>query len=154
MGFEEDFKKINDQLNNFSQKVNDPTIIERLAQEFRDLIVTRTRLGFGGDKFGGTQRKLKKLEPVTRTDRQRAKKKGQLSGDTSPAKSNVTRTGSLLDNTKVKRVTGGYRIAPDDKDQTKAQNLEKIGFKYMVLTRNELRRLDRFFNKLITGIFK
>ena len=77
-----------------------------------------------------------------------------MHSQTTPAKSNLTRSGSLLNKTKVRKITDGWEISPDKEDQEKANNLEKIGYKYLVLTKNELRKLDKFFKDLIINTFK
>ena len=79
----------------------------RLAAELAILqIVHRTRiLGKGVSRTGGKDRRLKALKPSTIEARRRLKHRGQLHPKTSPGKSNLTRSGRLLDSLVIKELT-------------------------------------------------
>jgi len=64
----------------------------------------RTRLGFGADYWGGKRKKLKKLSP--RYVKQR-KRYGVNSSKASPSRSNLTRTGKMLDAFRVYFIASG-----------------------------------------------
>ena len=69
----------------------------------RDLVVNRTRRGFGVKKSGGAQFKLPKLS--TNYIKKR-RKSPDLSPDTSPEKANNTFTGDLIDSLEVRLLSG------------------------------------------------
>lgn len=67
-----------------------------------ELIVKRTRNGFGLRKTGGTNKRLKKL--ATSTKNYRKANRSKLDSTTSPGKSNLTFTGKMLRSMVVKEV--------------------------------------------------
>lgn len=71
--------------------------LSSLAEKIANQIRKRTRLGFGVKERGGKQEKLAPLADSTKKGRQYAKKKGELNSQTTPNRSNLTRTGELLD---------------------------------------------------------
>jgi hypothetical protein len=74
-------------------------LLRTMGERAVDMVRRRTRLGYGvaGEEFGGSQQKLEKLAAPTKEKRARLKKQGRLSSETTPAKSNLTETGKLLD---------------------------------------------------------
>ena len=115
-------------------------------------IKKRTRLGKGADKDGGPQTKLK-IKPRTKQVRKGLKKKGKLSGKTSPSKANLTRTGKMLDtlHSKVDRADSSVttKVAPDQ--QHKVNELENQGHKFLHLTKGEFKGL---VETLVRGLLK
>jgi hypothetical protein len=90
-----------DQLNleHLVKNVVTSQLLQTLAERAVEMVRTRTRLGYGvsGETFGGAQQKLEKLAKSTVDKRRRLSKQGRLSGQTTPARSNLTETGELLD---------------------------------------------------------
>lgn len=89
-------KSIKDSLENVESTRN----MKKLADEMALQIKKRTREGFGtpkGSRGRGIKERLKPLSQSTIDSRKRLRGKGQLSGKTSPSKSNLTETGQLLD---------------------------------------------------------
>lgn len=76
--------------------------LEALGKLAADQVRTRTRLGYGVENAEQPQQKLKPLAQSTREKRQRLKQNGRLSDQTSPAKSNLTESGKLLDSISFK----------------------------------------------------
>ncbi len=75
------------------------SLLETLGERAVDLIRKRTRLGYGvtsDEKLGATQQKLDGLTASTKEKRARLAEQGRLSSETTPAKSNLTETGELL----------------------------------------------------------
>lgn len=68
--------------------------MQEIANYLKQDIYKRTKLGYGVDKAGGTQSKFRAL-----SDGYKKQRKGMddLASDTSPAKSNLTQTGDMLD---------------------------------------------------------
>ena len=131
-----------------------------LADWIENRIRTRTRAGYGVDKFGGHKSKLKPLKPSTIKARKRAKKKGELSGETSPSKSNLTWTGSMLDNI-IAKVKGQKRIGITFSGGTKGvSNKDKAGYahdlgrEFRNLSNIELKAFNREVKKILEGIVK
>lgn len=75
-----------------------------VAEHAVDLIVKRTRLGYGVDRQFGSKQALKRLSDPYKEFRKRF---SGLSDATSPGKSNLTLTGQMLDSVKVIRATKG-----------------------------------------------
>lgn len=85
--FSKNLKKIMDELlRQAEESLND------LGNEAAQLIKKRTRLGYGVSEVGGTKEKLEPLSEPYKKQR-----KGKISGPTTPAKSNLTYSGELLD---------------------------------------------------------
>jgi uncharacterized spore protein YtfJ len=82
--------------------------LETVGQEMRDRIKTRTRLGKGVEAKGATASPLKKLSPGYQERRTRLKEAGELSTKTTPKKSNLTKTGRMIDSVK-------YQVTSDNK---------------------------------------
>jgi hypothetical protein len=74
-----------------------------------DLVVKRTRLGYGVDKNMGAKEKFAKLSPNYVKQR---KMFAGLDGSTRPNKSNLTRTGQMLASIQPKVVSGQIIIKP------------------------------------------
>ena len=75
-------------------KLREQKYISDLAKDAAEIIRKRTRLGFGVGSDGAPRHKLPALKPSYVRQRERFRR---LSGNTRPGKSNLTRTGQLLD---------------------------------------------------------
>jgi hypothetical protein len=73
-----------------------------LAEELKERIRKRTRLGYGVSALGANQNPLEKLADSTIRKRKNLNRRGKLSGDTKPNKSNLTESGQLLDSLEVR----------------------------------------------------
>lgn len=82
-------------------KITSPQNMRKYGESAAQLIKTRTRLGSGVASSGGDKQKLKALSSSYKEQRKKFK---QLSSQTSPGKSNLTRTGQMLDSMGVKSV--------------------------------------------------
>lgn len=119
-----------------------------MGEQTVDTLVRRTQVdGKGVKNHGGNLKKLKSLEPSTIKRRQRFR---QLSGKTSPATSNLTMTGKLIDSI-------SFKVLRTNKVQIflKGTRNKKIGSyvsnvrPFLHLSRGEIRNLNTFFKKLI-----
>lgn len=135
---------------NISEKLKrsvDASIDNQLANKIVDQIKKRTRLGFGVGP-GGKQEKLKALNPNYRNQRARQE---DLSGNTTPAKSNLTRSGEMIDSTKgtVKNSTIFISVTGRRKDGSGLTNdqvreyTEEQGRRFLALTNAEKKALIR-----------
>jgi hypothetical protein len=74
------------------------------------LIRVRTRLGYGVDQNEGQKTKLKPLKDSTVKTRVNSKKRGDLSNETSPKRSNLTASGELLESIVYKLTKLGIKL--------------------------------------------
>ena len=99
-----------------------PKNLSITARKTANSIKKRTRLGKGVKQDGA---KLNKLDPLTPTYKKQ-RKKLKLSSDTTPAKSNLTKSGSMLNDIKTKTTSSGFEIFfGSDKNKEKAEGLGK-----------------------------
>jgi len=95
-------KKISDvlklKLDNAVKSLLTPKFMGELADNIKTDIIKRTKLGYGVEKSEGPQSKLKPLSP----EYKKARKELQLGEFASPAKSNLTLTGDMLNDLKSK----------------------------------------------------
>lgn len=138
------------QLQQFKAKVEkavkesiSPNVMRILGDFALNLIVKRSRLGYGVEENFGPRFKFDKLSPNYIKSR---KKFRGLSSTTSPSKSNITRTGQLLLSMRVTEAKEGkFRIEPTG-------TREKEGKTKKVLTNKELAEIlakkNRTFNRL------
>ena len=82
------------------------------------IIVKRTKKGFGVRKTGQIGGARKRLKRLAKSTIERRKRFSGLASDTSPARSNLTFTGQLLDSLKVKKISArkkSFVISPEGK---------------------------------------
>lgn len=110
----EDLKKFQKDVQEAVSILSEPSYLSALGKTVLERVINRTRLGRGVRERGGASGPLKSLSSSYKEQRKKLKQKGELSGLTTPGKSNLTQTGKLLDSadvTSVKRgsVTLGFR---------------------------------------------
>ena len=123
----------------------------------KDTIKKRTRLGFGVEANEGTKGKLKPLSPLYKKQR----KKLKLSSETSPSKSNLTLSGSMLDNldSKVNQQQLKIRVRPKGRDRKGVGNKQKAGWvsvvrPFLYLSKPEIKRIKKYLSEEIDNIVK
>jgi len=125
----------------------------------------RTRLGYGVDGNYKSKSKLAKLTDQYKKHRKRLKKKGKLSKDTSPAKSNLTKSGSMLDklSTKINKKKYTVQVKPSGADSDGVSNKKKSVWvskdrPYLYLSTPEIKRITKLLrkelDKIVNKIFK
>lgn len=136
-------KELNKILNKALNEIQSESFIGELADESEELVRKRTRLGFGVDTPGGKKKKLEPLKdsyvqqrrnkvafykdsqkithPITKVTRKMTLGKG-----TRPKKSNLTRTGQMLEEltSKIKRTAGRILITLTFKSSESRQKAE------------------------------
>lgn len=135
--------KINEGLSKGTSQSKMQELINFLAGEVKK----RTRLGYGVDSPGANRKGLKALSPNYIKKRRLDKKRGRLHPDTTPSKSNLTRTGQMLNSLQGKAQSGRKGIinlkASRNDGKTNPEiagyNEEK-GRKFMNLSNLELKR--------------
>lgn len=104
-----------------------PAQMKKLGQFAVDIVVKRTRLGYGTPVQFGQKGKLKVLSPNYIEARKRF---NGLSPTTAPGKSNLTRTGQLLDSVQVITAkNGSVRFGPTGmRSDSKLTNLQVAAY--------------------------
>ena len=155
-----DMSKFNKDMENVVKEFTNKDVMQQIGDYAVDRIKTRTRLGKGVKSTGSEAEPLKPLKDSYREQRKRDKRSGKLSQFSSPAKSNLTRTGQMLDSISVKataqKVLLYFRGSRKDSD---ASNAEVAGFvsesrPFFNLSKAELNGLNRFIRDLFEKIVK
>jgi len=116
-----------------------------VGRESAKIVKTRTRKGFGITNNEGKKQRLKKLENSTKKTRTRIKRLGQLSSETSPRRSNFTRTGKTLDNIKVNPSNSKVEVTLDSHGKQAVRETSKISdkFNFMGLSKSEVKEIKK-----------
>lgn len=136
------------------------TELARLAIE---QIRKRTRSGFGVPEARGNVVRLKSLSRAYVEYRKISKARGKLSSETTPGKSNLTFTGSLLDSLIVREVDVGKQkifINANRKRRKGGVTNEQVaefvaaqGRAFLNLSRNEVTKISRAYkNSLLNSV--
>lgn len=152
MAAREDLKKVIKRMNGLFRGRNKQTqkkLLKSMGLETIDIIVTRTRRGFGVKRTGGNRRKLKKLSPGYIKHRQR--NRNLLSRFTSPGKSNLTFTGQMLESVKIIKANDSeFILGPSGRRSDGKRNADvgrwvtEQGRPFMNLGRKEITDLQKF----------
>jgi hypothetical protein len=141
-----------EKLNQILDELLSKASMKDLAESVREDIVKRVRLGSGVDKSGGKAQKLKPLSaPYVKW---RRRNKSSLSKFTSPKKSNLTKTGHMLDNLEAKAKLDKITLFfSDDFANQKAGWVSKLR-PFLYLTDLEEKRLVERINQKIRELIK
>jgi len=147
--FERDFDNaIDDILDDLSKELGD------VADETVEIIKKRTRAGYGVDDNHGSKSKLDPLSPEYKKQR----KKMKLSHKARWNKSNLTKTGSMLDSLESKVKDLSFTISPKGRDNGGVKNTDKTrwqeekGRTYLRVSRIEINRITKLIQKKLTKI--
>lgn len=146
------------------------------AKFARDMIVKRTRRGFGVEQTGRKQQRLKKLSKSYIDFRKgkvsfftrngtvipiKPKAPPKLDSTTSPGKSNLTFSGQLLRSLVVSSKKGEFTIRANNRRRKNgltnnelAEIVSNQGRPFMGLTVGELRKLRRLYENGLAGAIK
>lgn len=151
LAFQKDFVKSNNKiLNKLADEMPD------LSKEAVAIIKKRTRAGYGVNANYGGKERLDALSP--RYKKQRKKNKSDLSSEARWNKSNLTKTGSMLDSlyAVVKKLTFRVTVRGEDRDNVsnreKAWWLEEGGRPFLYLSKIEIKRLTKELQKKLEKI--
>ena len=139
-----------------------------IGEYAKELIKKRTRLGYGVEKTGDERKKLKALSD-SYIDQRKAMiwaiipvkplSSPKLSPSTSPTKSNLTKSGSMLDSMSVTSSNGKVRIAPQgSRSDSRFSNEEiaslvtKQGRPFNNLAKGDLKQLRDFVSSLLNTL--
>lgn len=158
------FKEFRAELEQAVARVKRPENMKMLGGFIAQLIRVRTRLGYGVESAGGERKKLKALADATIRSRggmiritkagklsirKNKNSKVRLSDQTTPGRSNLTRTGQLLDSLKpTYAATGVVVVGPDGTRRGEKKSnadiayyVTKGGRAFLNLTRPEIRQV-------------
>lgn len=149
-------------MNSAIDEVKKPENMKKYGEMVADMIRLRTRLGGKASvaREGGEREVIKPLADSTKADRKRLQAKGKLSGLTTPNKSNLTRTGQLLDSEKVKSVsTGKVIVGPtgtrdDGKSNEDVAEYVSKARPYNHLSRIETKRVNDAVKRDVRALIK
>lgn len=133
------FKTLTIKLQNLIHELEDKALYSEIGQDVSKNVKDRTRSGFGVEDNGAKAVKLKALKSSYKKERRRLRKTGKLSSDTSPAKSNLTKTGEMVDSvtyTADPKSVNIYIKGPKNKEKAKYQVNE--GRSFMNLSKREI----------------
>lgn len=134
------FKDLEKRLAKLIDDVGDAQVMDKVAKEGAKTVRKRTRRGFGVKETGGPSSKLTKLSDPYKKSRRRLKKQGNLSDETTPARSNLTTSGKMLDNIKGEGKDREARIYIDGQENNrKARQQAEAGREFMNLNRAEIK---------------
>lgn len=159
-----DFSKILErEMKAIEADVKKPTNMKYLAQNLRQDIVKRSRLGFSVERNGDSKKKFKALSEsykkqrkkqlgfwtrpdglvVPITDKKYLKQNSiNLSSNTSASKSNVTRTGQMLDSLGEKVGFGKFSIEFKNAEAREKAEYVQNDRPFMYASKQELKRLE------------
>ncbi len=168
MSVERAIRELSIQIEAAGQKALSRSNTKKILDEAAKIVRRRTLLGFGVEENEGPRKRLKKLSASYKEQRRRLGKprkvstgekfrsKLRLSPKTTPAKSNLTLTGQLLDSIRA-RVTGPGKgfLTPTGQRNDGFSNeeiaafVEEAGRDFMNLSNNEIKQLSDFAQDIL-----
>jgi hypothetical protein len=126
--------------------------VGKLAKE---IVVDRTSRGFGVSQPEGNKEKLKSLSTEYKRDRRRLKKQGKLASQTTPTKSNLTKSRQMLDSVDFNGQKGKAEVfLNDNRAETKAQLQARQDRKFMNLSKDETKQVVKLLEEKIINDIK
>lgn len=147
-----DFDKLRQKLDKLLDGLLGSTEMKEIGEYAAGLIKERTRKGFGSDN--GKSSRLQKLKPGYTKQRQKLKAKGQLSNETTPNKSNLTKTGEMLDNIQVTPGKNEVTLGFTGKNQQKAQYVTEKGRPFFGLSTKEQWKVNKVIKDAVKAAIK
>lgn len=146
-----DFKEAFRKIANLVKDISDKKHMKSYAKDTRDMVKKRTQLGYGVKNR--KKSKLKKLSDLYK--KQRRRKKSSLSGNTSPAKSNLTKTGKMLEEMNYKSTKDEFTIgfSTTFAKQKAKWNTDKLR-PFMELSKQEVKRLRDIIQNSANSLIK
>jgi len=138
------FKDLARQLQRLQKEPVSKETVSEIAQATRDEVKARTQKGFGVNTPKGPKTRLKKLSSGYVKQRRGLKKKGILGGAATVQKSNVSKTGAMLDSMKYSASENEIRIYISGQENVaKAVDLDSQGRVFMNLSKTEFNKVKR-----------
>lgn len=128
----------------------DQGVMSEAAIIAKEMVRSHTKKGYGVDKEGAPQKRLKGLSESYKKQRRRLKRQGILSPDTTPNKSNLTNTGDMLKSLSHRSTRNTATVfLKGDKEKKKAEKQAKVGRKFMNLSKSERQRIKKIIQEAI-----
>lgn len=145
-----DFKNLKNDLKIINDKIKDTSELkERIGKHIANSIKERMVDGQGTDGSGSTAA-YKPLKDSTIKHRKYLQKKGKLSGNTTPDKSNQISSGLMYDSIDYDVIKNEIKIGPKNtRNQEIAGYNEKNGRPTFYLTNEEQKDIDELVNEFI-----
>lgn len=144
------FKKLNISLKQLIPGLIKESHMKEVGEFTKDMVVARTKKGFGVDKDGAPQKRLKGLSESYKKQRRRLRRQGKLAGDTTPTKSNLTKKGEMLSDLDSRASEAKAEVfIKTDKNRKKADLQAKSGREFMNLSKSELEKIKKKFEEKI-----
>jgi len=141
-----------------AKALTEEAVLDAIGKSAVRAIKRRTRAGSGVEENLKSAKKLPKLKDQTKARRRRLKRAGGLTAKgATPAKSNLSRSGKLIDSVTYEVGDGNVEIKlKTSAQQEKAKELINIdsGYKFMKLSKAEFRRAIKAATGAITPILK
>lgn len=137
---------------------SDKKLLEDIGSYIEEQIRKRTRLGKGVADQGAKFEKLSPLKRETIERRKALKKSGDLTGPTTPKKSNLTLTGSMLESLGYTVQGNKIILDIDGKDPSGGDNRKKAEHHnktrpFLYLSDTELKTIERMIRKRALELF-
>ena len=144
------FKKLEIQIKAVIEGLIKKSTMQEIADLSKNLVVQRTGKGFGVNTPEGKKVKLKGISESYKKERKRLRKQGKLSGDTTPQKSNLTKSKQMLDSVDAKASTAKATVFlnnPQAKNKAEYQSAQ--GRAFMNLSKAEVEKIKKLIEKKI-----
>lgn len=150
------FKKLDIQIKALIEGVIKKNTMQEVADLAKSLVVNRTNRGFGVKTPEGKAERLKALSASYKRKRRRLKASGELSAQTTPAKSNLTKTRQMLDSVDARASTAKAEVfLKNERAKEKAELQANEGREFMNLSKNEVKKVKKLIeDKIINDIKK
>jgi hypothetical protein len=131
--------------------IQDKALLDEIGKAAADNIKLRTRLGKAAATKGGKAEKLKPLSERYIAKRKEMKAKGDLYSETTPSKSNLTKTGAMLNSLQHKVTGASVEVTVDPDQREKVKGNARLGRTFLNVTNLDLKE---FKTKVILHIKK
>jgi len=150
-------KDLQKKLNRLLPEAINRDLMTDIAKAVQTNVKARTRRGYGVDKEGAPAKKLKPLSDTYKKERKRLKAKGELHPETTPNKSNLTKTGAMIDSVDFEVTSNNEAriFVSGEANEKKARYNAEKDRKFMDLSRREIKDItDIVEERLNKGIKK
>ena len=141
-----------DLANKLNNLLNDSVLAEihnALGQKASQMVTDRTKSGFGVKKNNSGETQLKPLSPKYIEQRKKLKSRGKLSSETTPNKSNLMKTGEMLNDIIYKSNSKEAVVFIKEEKNKKKAIRGKKERPFMNLSKNEIQELTNIVNEKI-----
>lgn len=128
---------------------------KEVGERVKDGIVDRTRQGKAAQSEGARPKKLEPLTEGYKKYRKSLRKRGILSSKTQPARSNLTKTGEMLDSVQSK--VSGEKITiqvTGDENIRKANENAKMGRPFMNISDLDIKEIRDLISTVVSKYLK